>query len=110
MNKKSSIIYCALMWFSVSLLAGNMNVFVNSTDPGYCTSPPPNETCENGNPTVMWYYNSTIENCTTYNYTGCGTGVNKFNTSETCLLVCGPHSSPGTRCGCAALDTGGGGA
>uniref|UniRef100_A0A224YBV3 Pancreatic trypsin inhibitor n=1 Tax=Rhipicephalus zambeziensis TaxID=60191 RepID=A0A224YBV3_9ACAR len=92
MITNSAFIDCVLICFATSLLAGDMDVFVYSTDPydpGNCNSLPPNDPCSNEGRTLMWYYKSDIQNCNTYYYSGCGAGVNKFPTYELCMDACG---------------------
>uniref|UniRef100_A0A224YCQ2 Pancreatic trypsin inhibitor n=1 Tax=Rhipicephalus zambeziensis TaxID=60191 RepID=A0A224YCQ2_9ACAR len=83
--------YCVHICLLMILLARSMTAYVHGIDIGNCNSPPPNELpCKDGSPKLMWFFNSSTECCYSYNYSGCGNGVNKFPDPESCMAICNP--------------------
>ena len=53
-----------------------------------CKLNPDAGTCRGYN--ILWYYDTSIQRCQRFVYTGCDGNGNRFDTENECLDLCGP--------------------
>ncbi|XP_038645132.1 tissue factor pathway inhibitor-like isoform X2 [Scyliorhinus canicula] len=59
---------------------------LRSALPTLCKAPADRGNCTES--ITKYFYNNSIDNCETFNYSGCGGNMNKFNTKQLCRRTC----------------------
>lgn len=84
-QNSSCFLACTFIRLRESKLKTMLSIIVDSQ---VCTLNPDAGTCRGYN--ISWYYDSTVERCQRFVWTGCEGNGNRFSTEDECIGYCGP--------------------